>query len=912
MSIASITAPGAPVRRHPAIHRRPLVVQPTGGLGTVDSTAKGDTVARRGLFDRLARAGRVTVVSGPAGSGKTVLLESWISGAALGERAARVCVRRDEHDARRFWGSVLDAVRGTTAGSVPLREVTAAAGVDGWTIVERLVDDLGSLEEPIWLVIDDLHHLASSEAHEQLELLLMHAPNALRVVLIGRSEPELALHRLRLQGDLTEIRARDLRFGQEEALELVQRAGVALTDSTVAELVERTEGWAAGLRLAVRSLVDHPDPHGFAAEFSGSERTVADYLLAEVLEPQPEQVRRLLMRTAMLERVSGPFADALTGDSGGERILQELERSNAFVVSLDAGRSWFRYHRAFADLLQLELRRTAPDEVRTLHAAAAEWLAQHHHPIEAIRHAQAAGNWSLAAELLSEQWFGLAMSGSAGTTHELLAAFPSRVRAADPVLTVLSVADELSYGSLNEAKRHFDCATHELTSVPAGRSRRCAVMLGVVRLILARQSGDLPAVAQEAERLIARVDAADAAQLGLSRDVRAVATISLGAGELWAARAEEADRRLELGVTMARRATRPYLEVTAVANWAMLASLRSLQVAVERSEHAIELARRHGWREEPAAALGHLVLGLTRVWQGRLDEAEPSLAQAERALREEVEPAAGTVLHAARGWLALARNRNVEALHAFQAAGREADRVVSAHIFTLGTRSLLLQTLVRLGDTARVEQALTEMGEEERGAGEIRIARALLQIAQNDPRGATASLAPVLHGAAVLNPEVWMVQSFLVEALAGDLLGDADAAEHALESALDLAERDGVLLPFLLHPTPTLLERHSQHRTRHASLVSDIIDLQAGRRRAAGRVDPQVAVEPLSATETRVLRYLPTHLSLREVGNELYVSVNTIKAHIRSIYAKLDVHSRSEAIERARALGLLAPPSRAR
>ena len=915
-SIGSVTAPGAaghPARRRQRIPGGPLPVGSGTLLAPVDSTERGKIVQRRVLFDRLARAGRVTVVSGPAGSGKTALVGSWVSEATLGERAARVCVQYDEHDARRFWLSVWDAMRGTTAGSVLLRDLTGATGVDGWTIVERLVEDLYSLEAPVWLVIDDLDELAASGGQEQLGFLLMHAPDALRLVLIGRRDPTLRLHRLRLQGDLTEIRPRDLRFTQDEALELAKGAGVALSDSAAANLLERTEGWAAGLRLAMRSLLDHPDPHRFVAEFSGSERTVADYLLAEVLDRQPEQVRRLLMRTAMLERVSGPLADALTGDSGGEGILQELERSNAFVISLDAGRSWFRYHRAFAELLQLELRRTSPDEVRALHAAAAEWLAEHHYPIEAIRHAQAAGNWSLAAGLLAEQWFGLTLSGKNAIAHELLAAFPGTVRTADSGLTGLRAADALIYGSLEDAKRHVDSATRESASLPADRSRRRQVILGVLRLILARQSGDLPAIAQEAERLAASVDAADAGQLGLGRDLCAVATISLGAGELWAARAEEADRHLEQGIAMARRIARPYLEATALANWAMLAGLRSLRVAAERSEHAIELARRHGWREEPAAALADIVLGLTRVWEGQLDEAEPSLAQAERALRVEVEPAAGTLFHIARGWLALARNRNEEAFHAFRTADRVAGRLVTPHMFRQGTRSLLLQTLVRLGETTRAEQALNEMSEEERQAGEIRIARAAQNIAQHDARAATASLAPVLEGTVVvLGPQVWMVEAFLLEAIARDLLGDVDAAGHALERALDLAEPDGVLLPFLLHPTPSLLERHARHRTRHASLVADIIDLQAGRQPAFALAESQLPREPLSASETRVLRYLPTHLSLREVGNELYLSVNTIKAHIRSIYSKLDVHSRSEAIERARALRLLGPSSRSR
>ena len=225
------------------------------------------------------------------------------------------------------------------------------------------------------------------DALRQLELLILRAPPGLRFVLATRHDVRLGLHRLRLEGELAEIREPDLRFTVAEAGELFDAAGVELPE--VALLVERTEGWAAGLRLAALSLAGHPDPERFAAEFSGTERTVAEYLLAEVLDRQGEQVRRLLLRTSILERVNGELADLLTGDSGGERVLQDLEAANAFVVALDAARSWFRYHHLFADLLQLELRRTEPDEVAGLHRAAAGWFAGHGYPVEAIRHAQA-------------------------------------------------------------------------------------------------------------------------------------------------------------------------------------------------------------------------------------------------------------------------------------------------------------------------------------------------------------------------------------------------------------------------------------------------------------------------------------------------------------------------------------------
>src|SRR5690606_31188198 len=235
------------------------------------------------------------------------------------------------------------------------------------------------------------------------------------------------------------------------------------------------------LRLAALSLARHDDPDQFAADFSGSEQTVAEYLLAEVLDRQPEDVRRLLLRTSILEHVSGPLADLLTGRSGGEALLQQLEDANAFVVSLDSSRTWFRYHPLFADFLRLELRRTAPESVATLHATAAAWYAEHGHPVAAVRHAQAAADWDLAARLLSDHWFELVLDGQAATAYELLSRFPPGVAASNAELTALTAAGELNGGSLQEAERCLALATQAAASVGAERRRRFRLMLAVLR-----------------------------------------------------------------------------------------------------------------------------------------------------------------------------------------------------------------------------------------------------------------------------------------------------------------------------------------------------------------------------------------------------------------------------------------------
>ncbi len=856
----------------------------------------------------------MTVVSAPAGSGKTVLLRSWIREAGLADSAAWVPVGRGEHDPQQFWLSLLGALRQTAPGSALVKPLTAAPDLDGWVIVERLLKDLAPLAEPVWLVIDDVHELGRAEAQRQLELLLMRAPPQLRFVLATRHDVRLGLHRLRLEGELAEIRPADLRFTLAEAGELFDAAGVQLPEPAL--LVERTEGWAAGLRLAALSLAGHPDPERFAEEFSGTERTVAEYLLAEVLDRQGEQVRRLLLRTSVLEAVNGELADLLTGVTGGERILQDLEQANAFVVSLDARRSWFRYHHLFGDLLQLELRRTAPGEVVGLHRVAAGWCAGHGFPVKAVRHAQAAQDWALAAGLLADHWPGLQLAGQAATAHELLARFPAEAIVADAELAALAAGDELARGSLEVAERYLGLAKRGAAAVPDGRSGQFQVLLGVVRLLHARQRGNPQAVAEEAERLQAVAEAPEAAQPGLGEELRTLALTSLGSAEVWTTRFEEAQRHLEQGVALARQIGRPFLEFSGLAHLAHAEIWRSMPRAAEigrpfarateRSRQAIELARRHGWTDEPTAGIAYMTIGAALNWQGRPEEAEAWIQRAERTVTAEAEPAAGLAVHYIRGRLELARGRDADALAAFLAAGRLAGRLDAPNLLVARARAMLLLALVRLGDTERAEQALADLGEHDRDRGETRIATALLRLAHDDPSAAAAALAPVLDGSASVLPWVWLTHAFLLEAIAQDALGDPAAAGRALERALDLTEPEGGLWLFLLHPVPGLLERHARHRTTHAALITEILSLLAGHT-PVPPAGPPPPLEALRESELRVLRYLPTNLTVPEIAGELYVSRNTVKAHTRHLYAKLGTHRRADTVARARALGLLAP-----
>ncbi len=850
----------------------------------------------------------VTLVSAPAGSGKTVLLRSWVDDSGLADRVAWLTVERDQRDPQLFWLAAVEKLRAAVGADAFIERLSPAPDFDGHALVERLLSELGSLEDPVVLVIDDLHELHAPEALAQLELLLDRRPPLLRVVLATRRDPQLGLHRLRLAGELTEVRASDLRFSLDETRELLAASGIAPSDEAIALLHARTEGWAAGLRLAALSLAGHPDPERFVAEFSGSERTVADYLLAEVLDNQPEDARRLLLRTSILEGVNGALADALAGTTGSERILLELEQANAFVVSVDAEHAWFRYHELFADLLRLELRRTDPSAVVGLHRAAAAWLEGHGYLIEAIRHAQAAEDWPHAVRLVADHSFSLSLDGQEATLHALLAAFPENA-VSDPELARACASDQLTYGSLDSAATYLTLAERHASEVPDERRHRFEVALGVVRLSLARQRGDFGSVLEEVEPLLVPVTAETVSEIALGNDARAVALMNLGIVEWWSIHINEAERHLWQGLELARRIGRPYVEIACLAYLALVGARRSFIRERERCLKAIAIAEAHGWQAEPIACIALAAMGAAAVYEGRFEEAQHWLDRAERALRADLDPATALLVHLARGMQHVGQGGLEQALAALHSAEQYQAKLVTAHVLTIETRQFLVHTQLRLGDTAAARATLAELSDEDRGWGEAHAATAALHLTEGDARAAVDTLAPVLAGHTPALLEMTVVQALLLDAVARDRLGESQAAETDIERALDLAEPDALVFPFVITPARELLERHPRHRTAHAALLSDILDVLAGSEPPARNAEHLTLQADLSESELRVLRFLPSNLSAPEIASELFLSTSTVKTHLLHIYMKLDAHRRTEAVEHARELGLLTPLS---
>ena len=864
-------------------------------------------IDRADLLAALDRASarKVTIISAPAGSGKTSLLRAWASRPDRPHRLAVVQVRRDQDDAQDFWLALLDAVRHACGAASGAEPPAATPGFDASAMIDRVLSELADACGDVTLVIDDLHELNSPDALAQLTRLLMHLPSNVHAVLTTRHDLRLGLHQVRLAGELAEIRAADLRFTERETRELLAASGIALSETGAALLHQRTEGWAAGLRLAVLSLAGHPDPERFVTEFSGTNRAVAEYLIGEMLDRQPGEVQDLLLRTCLLDRVNGELADLLTGRPGSERILLDLEDANAFVVSLDPGRTWFRYHHLFADLLRLELRRTLPEEMPVLHRRAAGWFVQHGQVVEAIRHTQAAGDWPDAARLLADHSFSLTLDGQAQTIRALVRAFPPGA-GADPELAVVRAGNDLVQGRLDEAAAHLAVAETYTVTAPPGRRRRLRVAIAALKLSLARRRGHLADVLEQVEFLNSPIAGPSDEDIALGSDLRAVALMNLGTVEAWSLGLPEAERHLQQGAILARRIGRPYLEVSCLAQLGFASKIHSFAMTQQRCREAITAAERHGWSAEPVIAPALVTLAGTMVWIGEFDEAERWLQRTVRALQADIGPDIRLLLHQTTGILQACRGRHHEALKEFSAAEYLQSQLEGPQALAGQVTGWLLATQARLGMTGEARAALAALEDERAGVGEIGNARAVICLAEGDPAGALGAVRDVLDGTAPVIGYVTVVEAQLLAGLACRELGDQRAANQAAERALALAEADRLVLPFAMTGSRELLEALPRHETAHAALLTDVLDVLRGVSPAAKDQSAPPETEELSLGELRVLRYLPTNLSRPQIAGELSVSPNTVSTHIRSIYAKLGVRDRSSAVQRARELRLLA------
>ncbi len=863
-------------------------------------------VARPRLLERLERGldEPVTLVCGPAGSGKTALLSSAL-GRDSPRRVAWVSIEPGDDHPARFWDAVLTSL--TLAGAAPSGSALAALAPpvrdSRRTFMPLFVNALAEVPERVILVLDDVHLVRSRECLNDLAFLVLHAPDTLRLVLGARADPALPLHVLRVSGRLVEIRAADLAFTEPEAAALFAAHDLDLAPALVAALCVRTEGWGAGLRLAAHSLQGREDRERFVTEFAGDDRVIGDYLLAEVLDRQPPRLRQFLLRTSIVDRVCGELADALTDQDGGSDMLAELERTNGFVLGVDSRREWFRYHVLFAKLLRTRARRELGDELPRLHDRAARWYAAHDLGSQALTHAVAAEQWDLAVELVAEHWFDLFVRGQGNAIRTLVEVLPDDRQRADAELAAALACAAFEVGDAEAGATHLEHAASAEPDLPAERCRRYLETLALARLYRARVEGDFEAALAAADDLLAQA----AQHGGWSDDARqALARTALGRTALFAHRLDRARIELEQGVAQARVAGLDYVEVSGLSALGLLDVMDHGPAGTATADAAIALAARRGWATVLETAPAYAALAIAAFFDLRPEAAEEHLERAHDAMSHGRTRHIEFMLGHLRARMAGAAGRPAEGLRVLESyavthRGGAPSPFERASLATMSAR-----LLAACGDLAAAQAALAPV----RGQPwlEIEIVSARLLLASGDPEGALEILDRARGMVGVHS--VVHVELAVLEALARDTTGEDARACQALERALGLSEANGHRWSFIEggRRIETLLRRQIRNGTAHRAIAGELLAAFEDRDHERRSVAP--LLEPLSERECAILRYLPTTLSNREIAAELFVTTNTVKTHLRSIYRKLDVARRREAVERARDLQLLSTAGR--
>lgn len=835
------------------------------------------------------------VIAAPAGWGKTVLASSWLADDGAGRAVAWISLGATEDELRGFWTAVATAL-GPAVGERAATDLRKAVSTDDLEQVPgKVVAALAAAETPVVLVLDNLHELTDLTVHESLLRLVQRPPPGLRFVVTTRRDPPWPLHRLRLAGLLTEIRAADLAFRSDEAATLFAQLGIDLDTAVLDRLLERTDGWAAGVRLAALAVQGTDDPAGFVNAFSGEDHAVAAYLLTEVIDRQPPELVDFLVRVSVLDIVSASLADAMTGDTTGAATLARLAASNLFVQAVGPGGRWYRLHRLIADLLRSRI--SEPRRRRDLYRRAAEWWRRQGMPLEAIRYALRGGLWPMAAELLGVNVLALILRGNPREVELLLSAVPREVLLAHPELAAALAAARTLQGSRSELGELLVAARAGLVGLSRTRSERLTVVLDLIECGDARFHGDMAALTAACRRV--PVDAGALAPLGLAGwdMVPLLVTSNAGTGEFWTGDAANAEKHLLTAIDIDRTAgmLRPHLN--AMAHLTLLRCERGdLRGARADALAVVADAADAGWALSAQAVPAYLTLAWVALDRDEPGEAGTWLARVDQV--ETITPEPHIQLTAA-ALTALLRADAGDVEGALVGLRTTTTRLASTAPTVLADRLLAVEAdLVReTGDLQRAAEVLTGIQAPERSSAAQVLAR--LHASAGDVATAERTLATFPASAGTLRERV---EGAVLSAL---LTANYDRATalHLLEDALLAAAPVEMRRPFLVKATK--LRALLTDRIEAGSAVAAFaVDLQ--RRMSGQRSQPPVApAAALTDREQLVLRYLASTLSNSEIAAELYLSVNTVKSHQRMIYRKLVAEGRRDAVRRAKELRIL-------
>jgi LuxR family maltose regulon positive regulatory protein len=831
---------------------------------------------------------KLLLVSAPAGYGKTTLVTEWLR--SLQIKSTWLTLDAADNDPVRFLAYIIAALQ-QVDGSIGITTqamLRSPQPLPPEVILTPLINEIASVPNRFILTLDDYHVVKALPIHQQLDFLLEHQSTQMTLVVITREDPPLPLARLRARGQMVEIRQDELRFSTQECSEFLQRImGLNLRLDDMVALERRTEGWIAGLQLAALSMQGCVDLPGFIEAFSGSSHYILDYLITEVFERQPAEEQEFLLKTSILERLSGALCDAVTGRTGGRGLLERLEHANLFITPLDHSRTWYRYHHLFAELLRQHLQSAETISESELHRRASRWFAIEGFLPEAINHALVASDWEAASNLICALSETMLRRGELMTLLGWFKSLPDAVVRAHPHLCRLYGWVLILTGQLDSTGPYLDLAEQALQ----GEDAQLGQVL-VAQAYLARARGQYPqsiALASQAMVLIHESDVLH----------RSLVTFTLGLAYFRNGNLAEAEGALLEACHVARLSDNDYARLTALGFLGGIQMMQGkLHRAVEYSRQALQEAK-----GSPTAAQALVLLGAILYEWNDLGAAADHLIQGLKASQY-----VGNGMIQADAYRALARLKQVQG---DKAAALDMLRDLRLLVDESDTPLLHgdaaachVEIALAQGDIASAVHWAEQLtaGIDPGALGPMYgLTKARLLLGQGQPAIAAEVLANIYNRVSRTGFRSGMIQVRVLQALAASIPADALLF---LEDALQRARPEGFVRTFVDHgkPMKALLERL---RAQGGELKPYILTLLSAFDDMSPVTVPQLLIEPLSDREIETLRLLDAGLSNQEIAARLVIGVGTVKSHVHNIIEKLGVSNRMQAVAKAREMGLV-------
>ena len=850
------------------------------------------------LNEGLAAGCRLTLISAPAGFGKTSLVSEWIE--ACGRPAAWLSLDEGENDPTRFLSYLIAALQTIKPGLADdlLALLQSPQAPQTESILIPLLNEVATIPENFILVLDDYHALDSKSVDEILAFLLKHQPPRMHLAIATREDPPLPLARLRAQGQLNELRTDDLRFTLVETTAFFNQVmGLSITPEDITALEARTEGWIAGLQMAAISLQGREDTADFIRAFSGSHYFVLDYLMKEVIDRQPEGIRNFLLKTSILQRLCAPLCEAVLGipSGSGQKLLEELELSNLFIIPLDNQRHWYRYHHLFGELLRHRLKQnSSTGEITALHIRASEWYEVNQMAFEAFQHAVAANDVPRSERLVESKEMGLHLRTVAMPVLDWLNSLSNEVRDASPRLWVRAATLALMAGRTSTVEQAIAGAEAALQNAkPDAETRDLIGQIACAKATYAFFHYDFETMLSEAHRALEYLNPGNMA-------FQFTANWALANALRVSGKRSDANRATQDCLAISQKSPSMFSKILAVMNLAVLQEMNNqLFQAAESYRQAIEISGDH---PQPNMAEAHF--GLARIYYEWNDpksaeEHDKIGLQMARLFDQEVDRFIVNEVFLARLRLA------------------QGDLAGAAGMLAQTEKTARRKNYeLRFGDIAELQilillqQSDLSAAAELAGQNELPLSRARVRLAQGDAPAALAILEPILKQAKEKGWVDKQLNAMVLQALALSANHERDKALRILEEILTMAEPGGFVRLFMDEGAPmaALLSEASVQGFRSDYLDKLLTAFANEKLKAENKLftlKPQALIAPLSPRELEILQLIAQGLSNRQICDRLFLALSTVKGHVGIIFDKLRVQRRTEAIARARELGLL-------